>query len=85
MNTYQSGKTDGDRISEIADSPRPVSTNADEDKLATGAGKVLDYAGSSAKTDPEEIKLVRKLDLWMLVRTSVMACVCCVHRMEQKY
>lgn len=29
-------------------------------------GPVLDYAGSAEKTDPEEIRLVRKLDLMML-------------------
>lgn len=27
-----------------------------------------DYSGATAKTDPEEIKLVKKLDLWIMVR-----------------
>lgn len=26
----------------------------------------LDYSGAAAKTDPKEIKLVRKLDLWIM-------------------
>lgn len=30
-------------------------------------GQILDYAGSAEKTDPKEIKLVRKLDVRMLV------------------
>lgn len=28
-----------------------------------------DYSGATAKTDPEEIKLVKKLDLWIMVST----------------
>ena len=28
-----------------------------------------DYSGAVAKTDPAEIKLVRKLDLWIMVST----------------
>lgn len=27
-----------------------------------------DYSGAHAKTDPAEIKLVKKLDLWIMVR-----------------
>lgn len=27
-----------------------------------------DYTGTARKTDPEEIRLVRKLDLWIMVR-----------------
>jgi hypothetical protein len=27
----------------------------------------VDYSGAAAKTDPAEIKLVRKLDLWVMV------------------
>lgn len=30
-------------------------------------GPVLDYAGSAEKTDPAEIRLVKKLDFMMLV------------------
>lgn len=36
----------------------------DEKKPATAA---VDYSGAAAKTDPEEIRLVRKLDLWIMV------------------
>lgn len=47
----------------------PVDDPGIEDKKAGKSEPVLDYAGSAEKTDPKEIKLVRKLDLWMLVRT----------------
>ena len=29
-------------------------------------GVKLDYSGAAKKTDPAEIKLVRKLDLWIM-------------------
>jgi len=69
MGNYQDENRPGDNgdgISEVS-SPRPASTNADEEKFTMEAKTHLDYAGSAAKTDPEEIRLVRKLDLWMLV------------------
>ena len=43
------------------------------EKLDTNAnfqdekGFKLDYAGAHAKTSPEEIALVKKLDLWIMV------------------
>lgn len=67
-NCDEKGAGDNDSgTPEIHESPRPTSTNTDVEKLTTEAEKHLDYAGSAAKTDPEEIRLVRKLDLWMLV------------------
>lgn len=54
-------------ITEITNSP--VDVPSIEDKEASKSEPILDYAGSAEKTDPKEIKLVRKLDLWMLVRT----------------
>lgn len=36
----------------------------DDEKRPTVA---VDYSGAAAKTDPTEIKLVRKLDLWVMV------------------
>lgn len=36
----------------------------DDDKTIAPA---VDYSGATAKTDPEEIKLVKKLDLWVMV------------------
>ncbi|KAI8237118.1 hypothetical protein K4K54_001064 [Colletotrichum sp. SAR 10_86] len=36
---------------------------ADDDKTIEPA---VDYSGATAKTDPEEIKLVKKLDLWVM-------------------
>lgn len=54
-------------ITEVVGSPREVPSL--EDGKACKPGPILDYAGSSEKTDPVEIKLVRKLDMWMLVRT----------------
>ncbi|GJD03147.1 major facilitator superfamily transporter [Colletotrichum higginsianum] len=41
----------------------------DEKKPATAA---VDYSGAAAKTDPEEIRLVRKLDLWIMPTLWVM-------------
>ena len=39
----------------------------DEDALhKADLGMQLDYSGASEKTDPAEIKLVRKLDLWIM-------------------
>lgn len=38
------------------------------EKPAPGAD--LDYSGAAAKVDPVEIKLVRKLDIWIMVRSS---------------
>ena len=35
-----------------------------------GGGVRGDYSGATAKTDPAEKKLVRKLDLWIMVRFS---------------
>lgn len=43
-----------------------VSVTAEEEGLDRSE-PLVDYAGSSEKTDPEEIRLVRKLDFWMLV------------------
>lgn len=54
-------------ITEVTNSP--VGVPSIEGKEASKSGPtLLDYAGSAEKTDPKEIKLVRKLDLWMLVR-----------------
>ena len=33
----------------------------------SGKKIIVDYSGAHAKTDPEEIKLVRKLDMWIMV------------------
>lgn len=54
-------------VTEVVESP--TATNIEAGK-ACDAGPVLDYAGSAEKTNPEEIKLVRKLDVWMLVCTT---------------
>ena len=32
-----------------------------------GAPVAVDYSGAAAKTDPEEIRLVKKLDRWIMV------------------
>lgn len=32
-----------------------------------------DYSGAAAKTDPEEIKLVKKLDRWIMVRRPLLS------------
>lgn len=40
---------------------------ADEDALSKpDPGVKLDYSGAAKKTDPAEIKLVRKLDRWIM-------------------
>ena len=35
-------------------------------KLSTFISNNVDYSGASGKTDPAEIKLVRKLDTWIM-------------------
>ena len=37
-----------------------------EIKLSTSISNNVDYSGAAGKTDPVEIKLVRKLDLWIM-------------------
>jgi hypothetical protein len=37
------------------------------DKPAQADGAERDYTGTAKKTDPEEIRLVRKLDMWIMV------------------
>ncbi|KAJ3546755.1 hypothetical protein NM208_g1851 [Fusarium decemcellulare] len=37
-----------------------------EDEKPTQADEERDYTGTAKKTDPEEIRLVRKLDLWIM-------------------
>lgn len=63
-----------DNIVEIPKSSEDVPTPVDKE-TTEDSKPILDYAGSADKTDPEEIRLVRKLDLCMLVclshRTSV--------------
>lgn len=55
-------------ITEVTNSPAKVPSIEDKE-ASKSESTLLDYAGSAEKTDPKEIKLVRKLDLWMLVRT----------------
>lgn len=57
-----SEKTDAMRI----DDARHFEDVEENDKV-TRHGKV-DYSGAHKKTDPEEIKLVKKLDRWIMVR-----------------
>ena len=35
-------------------------------KLSTFISNNVDYSGATSKTDPAEIKLVRKLDTWIM-------------------
>lgn len=44
-------------------------THHDEDVKPKG-----DYSGAVAKTDPEELKLVRKLDRWIMVCLLTLKC-----------
>lgn len=55
-------------ITEVTHNPVEV-PSIEEKEASKSEPTLLDYAGSAEKTDPKEIKLVRKLDLWMLVRT----------------
>jgi MFS family permease len=50
-----------------------VDSILDPAKPANGASAGLDYAGAAKKTNPEEIRLVRKLDLW------IMPCICIMY------
>lgn len=43
----------------------PIQAHLDE-KATSQSTAAVDYAGASKKTDQEEIKLVRKLDLYIL-------------------
>lgn len=49
------------------DSQDTPTKNEEDGPRSKGTEPVLDYAGSAAKVDPEEIRLVRKLDYMMLV------------------
>lgn len=52
---------------EMLKTPKEVIVRADGDTSEDSSQPSLDYAGSAEKTDPEEIKLVKKLDIWILV------------------
>lgn len=58
-----------DQIGEVSTPVQTVSSKDEEDVVRGGPVPAVDYAGSSEKTDPLEIKLVRKLDMWMIVCT----------------
>jgi hypothetical protein len=51
-----------------------VETNETFAKAETTKGDTekLDYSGAHAKTSPAEIKLVRKLDLWIMVSCPIL-------------
>lgn len=44
-----------------------IPTNEDDLKPTVDDGEERDYTGTARKTDPEEIKLVKKLDLMIMV------------------
>lgn len=48
----------------IDDAKHPEHGEGDEKPAARGK---VDYSGAREKTNPEEIKLVRKLDRWIMV------------------
>jgi hypothetical protein len=49
-----------------------LDTSVDGQQLdADERGIRLDYSGAHAKTSPEEIALVKKLDLWIMVSTLI--------------
>ena len=43
-------------------------------KLSTFISNNVDYSGASKKTDPAEIKLVRKLDMWIMPMSASISC-----------
>lgn len=56
--------------------PAPQSIDVEKDdvyhqeaklEMLDPRGQAVDYSGATKKTDPAEIKLVRKLDLWIMV------------------
>lgn len=48
---------------------REYSHDSDGKPASDEEGKLaVDYSGAHAKTDPAEIKLVKKLDKWIMVR-----------------
>lgn len=61
-----------DHIMEVGENPPKTPAKIMEEG-GDSPEPVVDYAGSAAKTDPEEIRLVKKLDLVMLASVSKMA------------
>ena len=49
----------------VGDEAHPAQQSPDPEKHNDGARR--DYAGAQVKTDPEEIRLVRKLDIRIMV------------------
>jgi hypothetical protein len=57
----------GNKISEIDDDKPGVLHREDTiDQEKQNQLKHVDYSGATKKTDPAEIRLVRKLDLWIM-------------------
>lgn len=46
-----------------------LETSSIQDEKVKETSQVGDYSGFTQKTDPKEIKLVRKLDLYIMVRS----------------
>jgi hypothetical protein len=53
-------------LSPIDDKPKEIQTEYAVDDEKAGSQESLDYSGAHEKTDPAEIKLVRKLDRWIM-------------------
>jgi hypothetical protein len=62
-------KTHGDNIDDNKQNVLQKEYTIDEEGKTLRAE--LDYSGAHEKTDPAEIKLVRKLDTWIMVSTVV--------------
>lgn len=62
-------KTHGDNIVDNKEDGLQKEYTIDEEGKIVQAE--LDYSGAHEKTDPAEIKLVRKLDTWIMVSTIV--------------
>jgi hypothetical protein len=59
-NEHQQGKETSDfaHVNSVLEDEKPAQ---DEER---------DWTGTAKKTDPEEIRLVKKLDLWIMVRAN---------------
>jgi hypothetical protein len=56
------------------DAPEFAHVNSVLDDEKPAQVEERDWTGTAKKTDPEEIRLVKKLDLWIMVRWRFLAC-----------
>lgn len=75
MTADKSGREEGVHTTKDEAELTHVTTMADDEKNGKPEpdNEARDYTGTAKKTDPREIRLVRKLDLCIMVRTDCSA------------